>query len=62
MSTAYGYTCSVCRTWVPSGVYHSCKSYPTNVTPPVASDAIALALGRIEALLQQIVRKLESPQ
>lgn len=58
-----GYTCALCRAFVPYGVTHSCGGLPTfpiQPVQPIAPDAVAMALGRIEALLQQILRKLET--
>lgn len=52
-----GYTCTACRMFVFFGSHHSCGTPTFTATQP---DAVALALGRIEALLQQILRKLET--
>lgn len=59
MSTTVGSVCSVCGSWVPVGVYHSCGGSPTYPVGQANTDtAIALALGRIEALLEQILARL----
>lgn len=54
-----GYNCAVCGMWVSNAVTHSCGG-GVRYVPPVQPDAVAMALGRIEALLQQILRKLET--
>lgn len=53
-----GWTCSVCGAWVMSGSTHYCGTFRQVPSQP---DSVAMALGRIEALLQQILRKLEGP-